>query len=126
MIERLYIKDVAKELDLKDNRSAYRWCKNNGVGILSDIGCKRKYIIKAEFISAKVKQMLKYVTTKYKDVDATEIFHADIQYYIQLQTIKEQQDTHHFHNPKNKIEYSPRGDSEKNFLNSLSLQNILK
>jgi hypothetical protein len=124
MIEKLYIKDVAKELDLKDNRSVYRWCKNNGVGILSDIGCKRKYIIKAEFISAKVKQMLKYVNTKYNEIDVNELLNADIQYYLQLQTIKEQQNTNHFHHQNNKIGYSPRGDNEKSFLSDL--QNILK
>jgi len=124
MIEKLYIRDVAKELDLKDNRSAYRWCNNNGVGILSDIGCKRKYIIKAEFIAAKIKQMLKYVNAKYNDVEVTEILNADIQYYLQLQTIKEQQDINRFHHQKNKIEYSPRGDNEKSFLSDL--QNILK
>jgi len=119
MIEKLYIKDVAKELDLKDNRSAYRWCKNNGVGILTDIGCKRKYIIKAEFVSAKVKQMLKYVNTKYNEVDINEILNADIQYYFQLQTIKEQQNSNHSHHQKNNIGYIPNGDNEKNFLNDL-------
>jgi len=119
MIEKLYIKDVAKELDLKDNRSVYRWCKNNGVGIFSDIGCKRKYIIKAEFISVKVKQMLKYVNTKYNDVDVNEILNADIQYYLQLQIIKEQQNINHSNHQKNNIGYTPKGDNEKNFLNDL-------
>jgi len=119
MIEKLYIKDVAKELDLKDNRSAYRWCKNNGVGILSDIGCKRKYIIKAEFVSAKVKQMLKYVNTKYNEVDINEVLNADIQYYLQLQIIKEQQNSNHSHHQKNKIGYTPKGNSEQSFLKSL-------
>ena len=119
MIEKLYIKDVAKELDLKDNRSAYRWCKNNGVGILTDIGCKRKYIIKAEFVSAKVKQMLKYVNTKYNEVDINEVLNADIQYYLQLQIIKEQQNSNHSHHQKNKIGYTPKGNSEQSFLKSL-------
>ena len=119
MIERLYIKDVAKELDLKDNRSVYRWCKNNGVGILSDLGCKRKYIIKAEFVSAKVKQMLKYVNTKYNNVNINEILNADIQYYFQLEIVKEQQNSCLIHHQKNNIRYIPKGDNEQNFLNDL-------
>jgi hypothetical protein len=124
MIERLYIKDVAKELDLKDNRSAYRWCKNNGVGILSDIGSKRKYVIKEEFESAKIKEMLKYLTRKYKNVDLKQILDAGVGLYLQLNSNKEQQSYSHSIAQKNKIGYSPRGDNEKSFLSDL--QNILK
>ena len=119
MIEKLYIKDVAKELDLKDNRSVKRWLKNSGIGILCDIGCKRKYVIKEEFESAKIKEMLNYLTKKYKNVDLKQIFDAGVGLYLQLNSNKEQKLSSQSKAQYNKTEYTPKGDSERFFLKSL-------
>lgn len=52
MFDRLYIKELQIKLQYKDKRSVKRWCRNNGVRILSDCGSNRKYVLKNEYENA--------------------------------------------------------------------------
>jgi hypothetical protein len=106
MFERVYIKEVAKELKYEDYRAVYRWCKNNGIGILSDVGSRKKYILKAEYEAAKNHEPLKYIKEKYGENKLSEFLNA----------------TMIFSNKKilaEKVNYKPVGEYEKNFLNCL-------
>ncbi|NVN95994.1 MAG: hypothetical protein HXX18_12000 [Bacteroidetes bacterium] len=49
MFDRLYIKELQIKLQYKDRRSVRRWCRNNGVRILSDLGSNRQFVLKDEF-----------------------------------------------------------------------------
>jgi hypothetical protein len=49
MLERLYIKELQVLLQYKDIRSIKRWCRNNGVRILSDYGTYKQFVLKNEF-----------------------------------------------------------------------------
>jgi len=53
MTERIYISDIQSELHYKDRRSVRRWCRNNDVRVLSDIGSNRQYVLKDEYEKAK-------------------------------------------------------------------------
>lgn len=53
--ERLYIKDIKKELPYRDRRSITRWCRNNDVRILSDAGSNKQFVLRYEFETAKTK-----------------------------------------------------------------------
>jgi hypothetical protein len=53
--ERLYIKDIKKELPYRDRRSITRWCRNNDVRILSDAGSNKQFVLRYEFEKAKTK-----------------------------------------------------------------------
>ncbi|HLG35301.1 MAG TPA: hypothetical protein VI757_10505 [Bacteroidia bacterium] len=63
-MERIYIHVAAKEICYKDRRSFKKWCSNNGVGILSDNGSKKLYVIKEEFEEAKSKKATDYLKQK--------------------------------------------------------------
>jgi hypothetical protein len=52
MKERIYYKDIKLELEYHDTRSIRRWCKNNHVRILSDIGSNKKFVLRSEFEKA--------------------------------------------------------------------------
>jgi len=52
MSDRLYIKDIIKVLPYRDLRSIHRWCRNNGVRLLRDIGSKSLFAFKDEFEKA--------------------------------------------------------------------------
>ena len=53
--ERLYIEDLQKELHYHDRRSVRRWCRNNNVWILSDVGSNKQFVLRFEFEKAKTK-----------------------------------------------------------------------
>lgn len=53
MNERFYISEVQTDLKYKDRRSARRWCKNQSVRILSDIGSNKQYVLRNDFEKAK-------------------------------------------------------------------------
>ena len=53
MLERVYISEILNELHYKDRRSVRRWCCNNKVSILSDIGSNRQYVLSQEYEKAK-------------------------------------------------------------------------
>jgi len=98
-MERLYLKDIQDELHYKDRRSVRRWCRNNGVLILSDIGSNKQYVLKEEFEKAKNKN-----------------------YFNCFKKISSSQ---HTFSPNDKIcgenmrTYIPQGIHEINFLNCL-------
>ena len=47
--ERLYMRDIQKELRYRDRRSVRNWCRNNNVRILSDTGSNRRFVFRDEF-----------------------------------------------------------------------------
>jgi hypothetical protein len=53
MNERVYISEIQNELHYKDRRSVRRWCYNNNVRILSDIGSNKQFVLKADYENAK-------------------------------------------------------------------------
>lgn len=52
MYDRIYIKELQIKLQYIDRRSVRRWCRNNGVRILSDCGSNRQFVLKNEFENA--------------------------------------------------------------------------
>lgn len=64
-MERLRLREVARILGYKDLRSAKRWCENNCVMVLSDIGTKGKYVILKEFEAARLRSFTKYLRLKH-------------------------------------------------------------
>ena len=65
MADRLYIKDLQNELPYRDRRTLLKWCMNNGVGVFSDVGSNRLYVLKEEFEFAKMNQPVSYFKNKY-------------------------------------------------------------
>jgi len=63
-VERINLKEAAMQIGYKDLRSFNRWCQINGVGIISDYGSKKRYVLKDEFESAKSKSSIEYLKTK--------------------------------------------------------------
>lgn len=55
MHERIYIKDLQQKLNYYDRRSVKRWCYNNNVRILSDVGSNKHFVLRDEFEKAKSK-----------------------------------------------------------------------
>ena len=53
MLKRVYISEILNELHYKDRRSVRRWCRNNNVRILSDIGTNKQYVLSHEYEKAK-------------------------------------------------------------------------
>ena len=98
MSERLYIKELQQELHYRDGRSIRRWCCNNGVRILCDIGSNKQYVLRNEFEIAKSKN--------YK-INKDNI--------ISMQ--KELQNSNFI--VERVKEYKPTGKHEKNFLKCL-------
>lgn len=48
MFERIEISEIQMMLHYKDRRSVRRWCRNNGVRILCDIGSNKQYVLTEE------------------------------------------------------------------------------
>ena len=109
MIEFIFIKEVARELGSKDYRTVKRWCEKNGVGILSDFG-RKKYLIKAEFEAAKIKQAVNYIKEKYGSDKLPEYFNSLINFFSKNNNVEKEN------------KYKLLGEHEKSFLNCL--QNI--
>jgi hypothetical protein len=101
MNKRVYISDLTCELHYKDRRSVRRWCCNNNVRILSDIGSNKQYVLKDEYEKAKCENYSK-----------SQEFYSKINFSTQ------------YHNKieKKKLEYFPRFENEKRMLSIL--QNI--
>ena len=57
--ERIYIKDIQRELQYRDRRSVQIWCHNNNVRVLSDTGSTRKFALRNEFNRAMTKNYYK-------------------------------------------------------------------
>ena len=97
MTERIYISHIQGELHYKDRRSVRRWCRNNSVRILSDIGSNKQFALKDEYEKAKNKN-----------------------YYLKTEVINSSMNFFSINNNTEKVnEYKPLGDHEINFLNCL-------
>jgi hypothetical protein len=120
MLERLYIKDMKKELPYPDRRTLKKWCKNNGVGIFTDKGSNRLYVLKAEFEIAKNnKEIMQYLKDKYGESGLSEILNGSKNLYkVCTRTIMLKEDIK-INTMQNQSTYIPVGDYEKNFLNHL-------
>lgn len=97
--ERLYIKDIQKELHYRDRRSVRRWCRNNNVRILSDIGSNKQFVLREEF----ERQKSKNYNNKPSDRKFTKTNHT----YI--------------NNVQKGIGYQPQGEYEKEFLSIFTI-----
>lgn len=53
MTERIYIPEIQSELPYKDRRTVRKWCFNNHVRILSDIGSNKQFALREEYENAK-------------------------------------------------------------------------
>ncbi len=66
-MERLTLAEVADLLNIKDTRTAFKWCIENQVVVLSDKGTKRKYVMKSEFEAARLKLFIEHLKEKHGD-----------------------------------------------------------
>jgi hypothetical protein len=109
MLDRLYIKDLQKELPYKDRRTVLRWCRNNGVGVFSDVGSNWSYVLKEEFEAVKMKQTNDYIKEKYVADKLSEVFISKMILY----------NNKNFERINKNNAYQPRGEYEEKFLNYL-------
>ncbi len=94
--ERLYLQDLLGELRYRDRRSVRRWCKNNNVRILSDIGSNRQFVLRDEFEKEKNKiYRLRSITS-----------------YASKKSFYRNRSSH----SEKAEEYKPQGEYEKNLL----------
>ena len=92
-MERIYIKEAARQIGCIDRRTFRRWCANNRVSLLKDTGCSKLFVVKSEFEEATLRTINKYLDGK--------------QAVSKLRTLP-------------KSNYKPSGDNEKKFLASLT------
>lgn len=111
--ERLYMSEIKTELKCKDRRSVHRWCRNNSVLILNDIGRNRLYVIKDEFESAKQEETIKHIIQKYGLEKLPEVLQAKMNFYSEYRTAFEEKNNNH-------KKYLPQGEHEKNFFSILT------
>ena len=110
---RTYLKDAAKELGFSV-RTLLKWCIRNNVGILRDIGCKRRYVIKEEFELAKSRQAIKYLKEKYGKDEFPSVVQSFLNIQSEINSVKDE-----------KIKklscpnYAPTGKHEVIFMNRL-------
>jgi hypothetical protein len=108
MLERMYIKEIQEKLPFKDRRTLKKWCENNGVGIFTDVGSNRLYILKMEFERAiNSKEIMEYLKGKYGEERALEIINNSSNKDAIIGDLK------------NQSGYIPLGEHEKKFLNCL-------
>ncbi len=62
---RLTIREVADTLKYKSTKSAHRWCGNNQVKVFSDLGTRRKYVLKTDFDLARLHVTISHVKRTY-------------------------------------------------------------
>lgn len=106
-MERLYIQDIQKELPFRDRRTLKKWCHNNGVGVFTDLGSNRLFVIKAEFEAAKMNQVIDYIKEKYGEDTLPEYFNSLTIFFSGNNNVAKAD------------EYKPLGEHEKKFLNCL-------
>ena len=96
MSERLYIPEIQKELQYRVRKSVRRWCCNNNVRILSDVGSNKQYVLRDEYEKA-----------KNKNYSNNEVINSSMNFFS-------------MNNRTEKIkEYRPQGEQEIKFLNCL-------
>jgi len=113
-MEILFLKEIAHILYFKDYRSVIKWCSNNGVKVFTDSNFKRKYVLKLQFESARLKNIICHLKATYKE-NWTHVFNAiqtnDLAKYIKFEgnTLVS----------KTNSNYKPSGNHEQNFLSIL-------
>lgn len=116
MNETITLKEAGKALGYKDTRSAIKWCEANQVMVFSEVGTKRKYIIRTQFQYARMKQFINYLKVRYKGqwLDAFQSYSSmNITRVVELEEM-------------GKVtfsitdKYKPKGNKEKSFLKVLS------
>lgn len=95
MNERLYISEIQADLRYRDRRSVRRWCRNNNVKLISDLGSNRYFVLRQEYEIAKCRNYPK----SYSLQNSASNFHLQFQ-----ETEKMKQD------------YQPQYDTEKRML----------
>jgi uncharacterized Fe-S cluster-containing protein len=113
-VQRIYVKDAIAQLDYKDMRSFRKWCIKNDVGILSDNGSRRQYVVAEEFEKAKSRESVKYLVQKYGKDNLPEVLNSSMKFYTELMmaTNEKKKETNQ--------RYRPTGEHEKNFLSILT------
>ena len=97
MSERMYIQEIQKELQYRVRKSVRRWCCNNNVRILSDVGSNKQYVLRDEYEKAKNKN---YNTN-------TKVINSSMNFFSMNS------------NAEKTKEYRPQGEQEIKFLNCL-------
>jgi hypothetical protein len=97
MTERIYISEIQSELQYKDRRSVRRWCRNNNVRVLSDVGSNKQYALRSEYENARFKNY----------PIRPEVFNSSMAYFPKSSKVEKEN------------EYIPLGRIEENFLNRL-------
>lgn len=106
MLSRIYISEIKKELQMKDNRTVNNWCENMGIKIFSDNGTTKKYILKFEYEKVKILQVIDYLIEKY----GIENLPEELTSYLKVFT------KNHITNKKTQPEYEPQFENEKRLL----------
>lgn len=106
MIERIYIKELTVLLNCRDIRSVKRWLDKNQVAMLSDFGCTRKYIIKAEFEAKYMSQSIKYIQIKYGKDKLPEFLNSSMKFFSEYQQVKDEKMKNY--KPKEKHQHESR------------------
>ena len=94
--ERLYIKDIKGILPYRTTRTIKKWCRNNNVLILSDIGMRDQFVLKAQLEEAMERNHRIKSSSK-------RISQASWNKKLQKKM-------------KDVLEYKPQGEYEKDFL----------
>lgn len=111
-IERILLQEVADQLGYQDQRSARRWCILNRVGILSDAGVKKCYVIRTEFEAARLREFIKHLKAKHGEENWIEAFKAHMNLNIMHVIALEEENV-----PiEQRNNYQPESEHEKKFL----------
>lgn len=94
--ERIYINEIKKILNFKDNRTINKWCLNNNVRILSDTGSNRRFVFRDEFEESINKN----------HHTGRGFLHSPRNIFLHEHAVK----------PETEIKYCPKGENEKRLL----------
>lgn len=106
MLDRIYISEIQTDLEYNDRRSVLRWCRNMGVKIFTDKGCRIQYAIKDEYEMIKNYQIIEYLKQKYGTDNFSNMF----------MKIMESLDPKTDSKNKSKSQYIPQYENEKRML----------
>jgi hypothetical protein len=81
------------------------------VGILKDNGSKRRYVIKAEFEAARLREAIRYMKEKYGVEEFPDAMKAHVRFYTEYLEATEKSNSRIQRN-----DYRPSGENEKKFL----------
>lgn len=99
MHERIYIPELKSLLPYKKLVTIRKWCLNNGVRILCDIGSNKLFVLRSEFESA----------IRRNNFQSSQKISSTMRVFSELQIIKDEKAKR----------YKPQGEYEKEFLSIL-------